>query len=196
MTLRQQLLKIFYPLLMKYGRLRKSTVAIDSNKNITPPDSLYSYSVELNNGSNLPLSDYKGKKILLVNTASDCGYTAQYAELQKLYEGNKDHLQIIGFPSNDFKQQEKLSDDEIARFCQLNYGVEFPIARKAVVRKGNNQQPVFRWLTHSDKNGWNEREPSWNFSKYLIDESGMLTHIFAPDESPVGENIRQAIRQK
>jgi glutathione peroxidase len=195
MTLRQRILKMFYPLLMKFSHSGKKASAISNNNNIIPPDSLYNYSIELNNVSSLPLSEFRGKKIMFVNTASDCGYTAQYAELQELFEKRKDRLQIIGFPSNDFHEQEKGSDAEIAKFCQVNYGVKFPLAKKAAVRVREGQQPIYQWLTNAKKNGWNEKEPSWNFSKYLINENGVLTHIFAPDESPMGENIQQAIQQ-
>jgi glutathione peroxidase len=99
---------------------------------------------------------------------------------------------IIGFPANDFKEQEKGSDEEISRFCAVNYGVSFPIAKKAVVAKGQEQHPVYQWLTNPAQNGWNSKAPSWNFAKYLVNEEGILTHYFEPAVSPVGEVMRRA----
>ena len=121
---------------------------------------------------------------MIVNTASECGYTAQYAELQQLYTKYADQLTIIGFPSNDFKEQEKGTDDEIAAFCKVNFGVTFPLAKKSSVLKGLGQNEVFQWLTMKEMNGWNEQQPTWNFSKYLIDEKGRLTHYFDPSVVP------------
>ena len=130
---------------------------------------------------------------MIVNTASDCGYTPQYAELQKLYQHAKEELEIIAFPANDFKEQEKGTDEEIAQFCSLNYGVSFPLTKKTVVVKGEAQHPVFRWLTSRDKNGWNNEAPSWNFAKYLINENGVLTHCFDPAVSPLSTEVTAAV---
>lgn len=131
--------------------------------------------------------------MLLVNTASDCGYTPQYTELQKLYEDTKEAVEIIAFPANDFKEQEKGNDEEIAAFCTVNYGLSFPVAKKSSVVKGAAQNPVFRWLTDKSLNGWNDQPPSWNFSKYLVDEDGVLTHCFAPQISPLSEAVVKEI---
>ncbi|WP_315818648.1 glutathione peroxidase [Paraflavitalea speifideaquila] len=128
-----------------------------------------------------------------MNTASDCGYTNQYEDLQKLYETYKDKLVIIGFPANDFHEQEKGNDEEIAQFCKVNFGVSFPLAKKSVVIKSPEQNPVFGWLTHKALNGWNEQEPSWNFSKYLVNERGVLTHYFDPSVSPTSNVVITAI---
>jgi len=133
---------------------------------------------------------------LLVNTASDCGYTDQYDELQKLYDEEKDRLVIIGFPSNDFKQQEKGTDEEIAAFCRINYGVRFPLVKKSSVLPGPEQHPVFQWLTDKSKNGWTSKKPSWNFSKYLVNEEGMLIGYFDPSVSPLNKKVREAILKK
>lgn len=140
--------------------------------------------------------ELKGKKVLIVNTASNCGYTHQYAELQELYRSHSDTLTIIGFPSNNFREQEKGSDEEIATFCQVNYGVTFPLAKKSDVLKGEGQNKVFEWLTNKQLNGWNEQEPSWNFSKYLINEQGLLTHYFDPAVSPLSTEVRQAVNDQ
>jgi glutathione peroxidase len=130
---------------------------------------------------------------LIVNTASDCGYTAQYAELQSLYTQFGDRLIILGFPCNQFKEQEKGNEQDIASFCQVNYGVTFPLFQKADVKKGINQHPVYQWLTDPAKNGWNKQEPVWNFSKYLIDEEGRLTHYMDPSVSPLDPRLIKAI---
>lgn len=164
-----------------------------ANKQTAPPVSFYTLSVTLNNGKELLFENLKGKKVLLVNTASDCGYTPQYAELQKLYQHSKEDLEIIAFPANDFREQEKGSDEEIAKFCSINYGVSFPLAKKAVVVKNETQHPVFHWLTSKEKNGWNDRPPSWNFAKYLVNEEGVLTHCFEPALSPLSTEIIAAI---
>jgi glutathione peroxidase len=136
----------------------------------------------------------KGKKVLLVNTASDCGYTNQYADLQKLFEKNSDRLIILGFPANDFKEQEKGTDEQIAQFCQINFGVTFPLAKKSSV-KGDHKNEIFKWLSEKNKNGWNSKQPSWNFSKYLVNEQGQLTHYFDPAVSPLSDEVIEAINK-
>ena len=160
---------------------------------VAPPVSFYSFSVMLNDGKELSLERLRGKKVMLVNTASDCGYTPQYAELQKLYQHSKEDLEIIAFPANDFKEQEKGSDEEIASFCTKNYGVSFPIAKKSVVIEDKGQHPLFQWLTSKDLNGWNDTLPSWNFAKYLVNEEGVLTHYFEPLVSPLSTDVTNAV---
>jgi len=132
--------------------------------------------------------------VLIVNTASNCGYTNQYQELQKLYDQYKEKLIVLAFPSNDFKEQEKGNDEEIAAFCQVNFGVSFPLAKKTVVVKAPDQNKVYEWLTRKELNGWNDQQPTWNFSKYLIDEKGQLSHYFDPAVSPLSEDVVQAIK--
>ena len=183
--MRQKILKAFYPLLTGITKLTgKNSKAHLSDTRVQPPVSFFSLSVKLNNGQELQFDSLRGKKVLLVNTASDCGYTAQYDELQRLQEMNKDKLVIIGFPANDFKEQEKGTDAEIAEFCRVNYGVTFPLAVKSSVKKGTDQHEVFNWLSNSKKNGWNEKAPIWNFSKYLISDNGELLGYFEPSVSP------------
>ncbi len=131
---------------------------------------------------------------MLVNTASDCGYTGQYDDLQKLSEKYKDRLVVIGFPANDFKEQEKGTDEEIAAFCKINFGVSFPLMKKSSVKKGPEQNPVFQWLTDPAKNGWSKQPPSWNFCKYLVDEEGRLTHYFASTIEPLSTHITSALK--
>ena len=155
MSYRQSILKTIYPLIMMPGKLFGSKNAILKNTaNVIPPVDFYSLKVELNNGSLLNLNQFKGKQLILVNTASDCGYTGQYAELEKLYQEHKEKLVIIGFPANDFKEQEKKDDAAIAEFCKINYGVTFYLAKKSQVVKGAEQNPVFNWLSNKANNGW------------------------------------------
>lgn len=196
MTPKQKLLKLVYPLVTWFGRITGRRSKVFSNQSpVQPPESIYSLSIDLNNGQSVPLSNYKGKKILFVNTASDCGYTDQYDQLQKLYETNKDKLVVIGFPANDFKEQEKGTDEEIAQFCKINYGVTFPLAKKSSVMAGEEQNPVFQWLTNKNKNGWTNKKPSWNFSKYLVNETGVLTNYFDPSISPISKDVVDAIKK-
>jgi len=190
MTLRQTVLKHIYPFWMLYNRvLKKKSRVLKNERNVQPLQSFYTLSVYLNNGKKFPFASLKGKKVLLVNTASDCGYTTQYGELQKLHEKFNDKLVVIGFPANDFKEQEKENDEEIAQFCKMNFGVTFPLAKKNSVKKGKDQQDVFQWLTDKSRNGWNDKQPSWNFSKYLVDEQGILTNYFDPAVSPRSEQV-------
>ncbi|HJW17521.1 MAG TPA: glutathione peroxidase [Flavisolibacter sp.] len=194
MTLRQRILKMIYPLLVLLGKTRGSAQVKSNKENRLPIHPVYDLDVELNNSSRYSLSQLKGKKILVVNTASDCGFTGQYAELQQLYNKYQDKLVIIGFPSNDFKEQEKGSDEEIAQFCQVNYGVTFPLARKSSVIQGPAQNPLFSWLSNKEDNGWNDKAPSWNFSKYLLNEEGVLTHYFEPSVSPLSNEVIAAVK--
>lgn len=191
MNTRQKILKAVYPALMWIRNLGGSnTVQPDETKKVVePPVSFYSLQITLNNGSSFSFDSLRGRKCLLVNTASECGYTRQYEDLQKLSEQYADRLTVIGFPANDFKQQEKGSDEEIAEFCRLNFGVSFPLSKKTTVVPGPDQHPVYRWLTDKKQNGWNEQTPAWNFSKYLIDENGRLLGYFDSGVSPLSETI-------
>src|SRR6185312_8323346 len=141
--------------------------------------SVYDFKITGLDGNPIDLSQYKGKKILIVNTASKCGYTPQYADLEKLYTTYKDKLVIIGFPANNFAQQEPGSNKEISEFCTKNYGVTFPMAAKISV-KGDDMAPIYHWLTEKKNNGFQDSEVKWNFQKYLIDENGHLVAVFAP----------------
>jgi glutathione peroxidase len=195
MTYRQKVLKAVYPAFMWITKL----AGANSKKEVNtaekrPPASFFDLWALKNNGEELKFSALKGKKILLVNTASDCGYTAQYKDLQNLYDQFKDRLMILAFPANDFKAQEKGTDEEIAAFCKVNYGLTFPMMKKSVVIKSIQQNPVYQWLTDSSKNGWCNQQPSWNFSKYLVDEKGVLTHYFDPSISPSSKEITDKIR--
>ena len=195
MTIRQRVLKVIYPLLTVIGKATAKGKIKSNKQTVAPKIPLYSIPLQLNNGKVLPLETLKGKKILIVNTASNCGFTAQYAELQKLYLHARGDLEIIGFPANDFKEQEEGSDEEIAKFCLVNFGVSFPLAKKSSVVKSTQQHPVFSWLSDKEKNGWNDQQPEWNFSKYLLNEKGILTHYFPPSVSPLSTEVTTAINQ-
>jgi glutathione peroxidase len=196
MTVRQKILKAVYPALMWYTKLRGKNATELKNEQKQPPVSFYSLKATMNNGDTLDFASLKGKKIMLVNTASDCGYTDQYDALQKLSEEYKDKLVVIGFPANDFKQQEKGTDEEIAQFCKLNFGVSFPLMKKSVVKKEAEQNGVFKWLSDSSLNGWNNKPPSWNFAKYIVNEDGVLTNYFGSSISPMSSDVVEAINKK
>ncbi len=138
-------------------------------------------------GTSIDFSQYKGKKLLIVNTASQCGYTPQYEDLQVLHEEFGDKITILGFPANNFGAQEPGTNDEINQFCKTNYGVTFQMFAKVDVI-GNNQHPVYQWLTDSSLNGKNEQAPTWNFCKYLIDENGEFVSFHGAGTNP-GESV-------
>ena len=195
MTYRQKVLKAIYPAFMWWGKITgKNSKELSGNKQ--PPVSFYSLRATLNNGTELDFAGLKGKKVMLVNTASDCGYTNQYASLQELADEYKDKLIVIGFPANDFKEQEKGNDEEIAQFCKVNFGVTFPLVKKSSVIRSPQQNPVFQWLTDSAKNGWNNKPPAWNFSKYLVNEEGILVNYFGSSISPLDKDIVNAIKKE
>ncbi len=151
--------------------------------------SFYDYTVKDINGENFSLSQLKGKKVMVVNTASKCGLTPQYADLEALYKEYADkNFIIIGFPSNDFMSQEPGSDSEIKDFCQKNYGVTFPMMSKITV-KGEEMHPLYKWLTSKELNGFEDSSVKWNFQKYLIDESGKLVGIIPPKNKPHTDEV-------
>ena len=192
-TIKQKVLKRLYPFIRKAAKNTRNGAVIANEQYKKPYTPLYDLEVVLSGGETLDMGTFKGKKILLVNSASDCGYTGQYEELQALHETAGDKVAIIAFPANDFGMQERKDDLSIRAFCEVSYGVTFPIAKKGVVRKKTEQQPIYRWLTDKSKNGWNNHAPDWNFGKYLINEEGILTHYFGPSISPKEEEIQRAI---
>ncbi len=152
-------------------------------------NSIHQFKIQLLNSEEVfDLSQFKGKKILLVNVASKCGYTHQYEDLQALSEQYKDKLVVIGFPCNQFLGQEPGSEEEIATFCQKNYGVTFPITTKIDV-KGKEQHPIYTFLTSKDQNGLGDFTVSWNFNKFLVDENGKLIAHFDSKVKPLSEEI-------
>ena len=184
-TFKPNVSRFLYPLVRKAAKGGTYGMIATHDTRTEPIIPFHEQQATLHNGRQIDFSTYAGKKVLIVNTASNCGYTGQYAELQKLHERFSDKLFIIAFPANDFREQEESNDDEIAKFCQVNYGVTFPIAKKGVVIKCEEQLPIYKWLTNSEANGWNDHQPDWNFGKYLIDEKGILTKYFGPSISPL-----------
>ena len=157
--------------------------------------SFYDLSAEDINGEIISMNTYKGKKVLVVNVASRCGYTPQYEGLQELYETYGDSLVVLGFPSNDFMWQEPGNNTEIKTFCQRTYGVTFPMFSKIHV-KGRKQHPIYDYLSNSKLNGWNDDSPSWNFNKYLIDEKGAIIEFYSADIKPLDTLITRHFLSK
>lgn len=150
--------------------------------------SFYSLHASTLEGEEVAFEKYKGKKILVVNTASECGYTPQYEKLEQLYQRYADRLIILGFPSNDFGGQEPGDANQIRTFCTKNYGVSFPLFEK-VKTSGSGISPVYAWLTDPARNGWNKEAPTWNFCKYLLDEQGQLLAFYPSSVEPDAPEI-------
>lgn len=154
---------------------------------------LHNHKVTDIKGDDFDLSQFKGKKVLVVNTASECGLTPQYEQLEELYQNTKrDNFEIIGFPCNDFGKQEPGSDDEVAQFCQINYGVSFPMMSKIAV-KGNDQHKLYSWLLEQSKANGQHEEVKWNFHKFLIDENGEFVKSVEPTTEPTSPEIKNWI---
>jgi glutathione peroxidase len=153
----------------------------------------HSFKMKGIDGKEIDFSQFKGKKIIVLNTASKCGYTPQYDDWEKFHKANKDVV-ILGFPANEFGGQEPGSNSEIASFCQLNYGVSFQMMEKVVV-KGSAKCELYQWLTDKSQNGWNEKEPSWNFCKYIINEKGELANFFASGIKPTSPEFIEALKK-
>ncbi|MGM0634928.1 MAG: glutathione peroxidase [Bacteroidota bacterium] len=152
-------------------------------------NSIHQFSATDIEGNEIDFSQFEGKKILIVNTASKCGLTPQYEDLQALYEKYKDeNFEIVGFPANDFMQQEPGDDDEIATFCERNYGVSFLMMSKISV-KGEEMHPIYQFLTQKSQNGLSDNKVEWNFQKYLINERGELEKVISPKTNPQDEEI-------
>lgn len=155
--------------------------------------SIYDFSIKSLDGGTINFSDFKGKTIMIVNTASMCGYTPQYAALEKLYEDHKDKLVIVGFPSDNFGGQEYKDDKDIKSFCQKNYGVTFPLTTRVDV-KGDNTTPVYKYLCSKSENGVLDAEISWNFNKFIIDKDGKLLAHFDSKVKPDSKEILDLIK--
>jgi len=152
-------------------------------------NSIHQFKTKTLTGEDFDMAVLKGKKVLIVNTASKCGLTAQYKDLQKLYTENKDkNFIIIGFPANNFLKQEPGTNDEIKEFCEKNYGVTFPMMTKISV-KGDDIDPIFEWLTKKEKNGVMDIAVTWNFQKFMLNENGELVDYLPPKESPLSDKI-------
>lgn len=177
---------------------QKTTESIELNANassdIVGVTDFHYFSISsLDESTELNMADYKGKKILVVNVASKCGYTPQYEGLQKLHEQYGEQVQIIGFPCNQFMGQEPGGKEEIASFCKKNYGVTFPLATKIDV-KGGDQHAIYKWLTNKSENQVGDYKVSWNFNKFLIDENGQLIAHYGSGVEPMSEELIAAIK--
>ena len=178
-----------------------TSLACGFKKIATRPDSgvqetsasIYDFKMASITGEEIDFSQYKGKKLLIVNTASECGFTPQYEDLQKLHEAEGDNLVILGFPANNFGGQEPGSDSEIASFCQENYAVTFQMFSKISV-EGSDMAPLYKWLTDKSQNGWNDEAPNWNFCKYYINADGSLMKFYASAINPMSEELLKDIR--
>lgn len=159
-----------------------------SNSQYMKPESIYKFKVDGLEGGTIDFSKFKGKKILVVNTASKCGFTPQYEALEKFYKEYNNELVIIGFPANNFGGQEPGTNQEIKEFCTKNYGVTFPMASKVSV-KGEDIAPIFKWLTNKSENGVMDADIKWNFTKFLLDENGVLVAKFDSKVTPMSDEI-------
>lgn len=179
--------------LVKHVFSDKSAVHVaPETLDIAPSKSLHDFTMKSLEGKAVNLSQYKGKKVVILNTASECGYTPQYADWEAFYKQHKDKVVVLGFPANNFGGQEPGSSEQIATFCQKNYGVTFPLFEKIDV-VGEKQAPLYKWLTTKSLNGWNDQAPGWNFSKYVVDENGKLTHFFASGVKPNDAAFKKAV---
>ncbi|MDB5262230.1 MAG: glutathione peroxidase [Adhaeribacter sp.] len=165
--------------------------SIQISENAQKP-SIYDFEFKTLDGVLFPLNEFKGRKMLIVNVASECGYTPQYKELQALYDKYGSKVVVLGFPANDFGGQEPGTNEEIATFCERNYGVQFPIFQKIEVT-GPNAHPLYKWLSDKSLNGVTDEAPTWNFCKYLIDENGQVIKFFPSKVAPLSADIIDAI---
>jgi len=173
----------------------------DANRRLVRPDiardvpdapSFFSYELTSLRGEPVALEQYRGHYVLVVNTASRCGYTSQYQDLQRFHETFGGRVAVLGFPANDFMSQEPGSNEEIATVCYDNYGVTFPMFAKIVV-SGKGRHPLYQWLSDPALNGWNQQQPVWNFSKYLIGPDGKLLGFYGPGFDPFSPEILNVI---
>lgn len=179
MTVKQLMLSKIYPVYQFVAHLLKLKMRIKAG-NVAPTVSFYNLRAEKYDGTIISFSQFKGKKVLIVNVASDCIYTSQYKSLNAFYQLHHNEFEILAFPCNEFGKQEQKKNEEIAKFCAVNFGLKFPLMKKTYVKKGALQHVVYHWLTNESLNGWNNQQPAWNFSKYLVDENGNLKYYFDP----------------
>lgn len=169
-------------------RIFKVNEKAPDNNMIFNENNFYKLSANDIDGNKIDFSQFKGKKLLIVNVASKCGYTSQYKDLQELHKKYNDKITILAFPSNNFGFQEPGSNDQIEEFCETNYGIEFQLFEKSDVR-GKNINSVYRWLSSINDNGWNDKSPRWNFFKYLVDETGSLKAVYSSNVNPMDNEI-------
>ena len=175
-----------------FGGKKVYTVDETTKNKITDMENnktIYDFKVETITGEAFDLASLKGKKVLIVNTASKCGLTPQFEQLEALYQKYKDqNFVIIGFPTNDFMSQDPGSNEEIAEFCKLNYGVTFPMMAKIVV-KGKEKHPLYQYLTEKSQNQIDDFDIEWNFQKFLINENGTIDKVISPRVLPDAKEI-------
>lgn len=172
---------------------QKNDISQSKTTENTMNKTIYDYKVESLDGKEINFADFKGKKILVVNTASECGFTPQYADLEKLSKDYPDKLVVVGFPANNFGGQEPGTNTEIGAFCEKNFGVTFPMAAKVSV-KGDDKAPIFQYLTEKDLNGVKNTAILWNFTKFLIDENGHLIDSYISTTKPTSESITKYLK--
>ena len=161
--------------------------------NVMTKGSFYDFKLQsLDGKETIDFAKYKGKKVVVLNTASECGYTPQYADWQAFHKEYGNKVVVLGIPANNFGGQEPGSNKEIVMFCQKNYGVSFQMLEKVSV-VGSDQHPLYKWLSKKDLNGWNDKEPTWNFCKYVINENGEVSHFFASGVKPNSPEFKKAV---
>lgn len=183
---------LIFPGMVAFGVFALLGSQVKRPTNARGSRSLHEYSFTAIDGTVVPFSSFKGKKILIVNVASRCGFTPQYEELEALAREHGDKLAVVGFPANDFLGQEPGTNEEIAFFCRMTYDVTFPLSQKVSV-VGKNRSEIYQWLTDPNLNGWNKQSPKWNFYKYLISEEGELLRVFPSSVKPRSKDIMNAI---
>lgn len=192
-------MKKIWILLLSAGALlqscknQKNDISQTKTTKNTMNKTIFDYKVESLEGQEINFADFKGKKILIVNTASECGFTPQYADLEKLSKEYPNNLVVVGFPANNFGGQEPGTNAEIGAFCEKNFGVTFPMAAKVSV-KGDDTAPIFKFLTEKDLNGVKNTAILWNFTKFLIDENGNLIDSFISTTKPTSESITKYLK--
>jgi glutathione peroxidase len=169
-----------------------STSMTTSAPETTTAGTVYDYSVKTIDGKDVQLSQFKGKKLLIVNVASECGYTPQYKELEELHKKHGDKVTVLGFPANNFGGQEPGTNEQIATFCEKNFGVTFPMFEKVSV-KGDDTAPLYEFLADRTKNGAISDAPTWNFCKYLVDEQGHVVGFYPSKVKPMSDELLAAI---
>jgi glutathione peroxidase len=186
--MKQLFLSLYSLLLLNAGckQVIKSRPADGSAK--APAKSIYEFKLKTIEGNTIDFAQYKGKKLLIINTASKCGYTPQYADLEKLHKEYGNKVVLLGFPANNFLHQEPGNNQKIGEFCTKNYGVTFQMFEKISV-KGSDQSPLYQWLSRKELNGWNDQAPTWNFCKYLISENGELLRFYPSAIKPLSKEL-------
>jgi glutathione peroxidase len=179
----------------KYRLILLTFLIVFSSEGFSQTSAFYNFKVKTLEGADFDFSSLKGKKVMIVNTASKCGFTPQYKDLEETYENYKDVLVIIGFPANNFMNQEPGSASDIRKFCTENYGVSFPLMQKISV-KGDDMHPLYKWLTTKALNGVMDSDVKWNFQKYLIDENGKLVDVIYSKEKPSSDKVLSWITSK